>query len=84
MFVQIPDINRQISCGMRNLVFNQLHILEKASPHGFNPSLFINNEHGNRSSNTNEKGRAMQLTIRAVLAAKRFAKRVLERRRIIH
>ncbi|CAF0768616.1 unnamed protein product [Rotaria sordida] len=82
IFVQISDINRQISYGMHNLVLNQLHIFEKTYPHNYNPLLCINNNE-NRSSNINEKYRSIQFIIRVVLAAKRFSKRILERQRII-
>jgi hypothetical protein len=68
-FVQLPDINQQISCGMHNLVLNQIHIFEKTSP-----PLSMNNNNGNRS---------IQFPIRVVLAAKRFAKRIFERRNIL-
>ncbi|CAF4621488.1 unnamed protein product, partial [Rotaria sp. Silwood2] len=82
IFVQISDINRQISCGMHNLVSNQLRILEKVYPYNYNPLLCIN-INGNRLKDINEKYRSIQFPIRVVLAAKRFAKHILERRRII-
>ncbi|CAF3336355.1 unnamed protein product [Rotaria socialis] len=76
IFVQTSDINRQISCGMRSLVFNQLCILENAYP-----SLLCMNMNQNRSDDIKDKCRSMQFTIRVVLAAKRFAKHILEKRK---
>ncbi|CAF4576862.1 unnamed protein product [Rotaria sp. Silwood1] len=82
IFVQIGDINRQILYGMRTLVLNQIRILEKAYSHNYN-SLFYMNINENQSNDINDKYQSIQFPIRVVLAAKRFAKRILERRRII-
>ncbi len=68
-FIQISDINHQISYGMHTLVLHQIRIFEKTSP-----PLFINHIKQNRS---------IQFPIRVVLAAKRFAKRIFERRKIL-
>lgn len=77
-FVQASEVNREISYGMRNLVFNQICILEKTYPYNSNLSLYMN-MNGYRQ---HDKSRSIQYTIRVVLAAKRFAKRILERRRL--
>lgn len=82
MFVQTPDVNQQISYGMRSLIFNQLVLLQQYYPQNYNPFLYIN-INGFRPNDINNKCQSMKYTILVVLAAKRFAKHVLEKRKII-
>lgn len=68
-FLQLPDINHQISYGMHNLVYQQIRLFEKLSP-----SLPINHI---------KQKYSIQFPIRVILAVKRFSKRIFERRKII-
>jgi hypothetical protein len=90
-------VNRQIALGMRTLVLQQRRIIEQSyfTPHPLvtvthtTPLLNPNPNNLSRSINdtprkqyNDEQKQPMRLTVRAVLAAKRFGKQVMERRRI--
>lgn len=68
-FIQTSDINCQISRGMHHLVFKQIRLFEQtSSTNYFHPS----------KSNC-----SIQFTIQVVLAAKRFAKHIFQRRKLL-
>ncbi len=96
-FVQGSMVNRQIAFGMRSLVSQQRRIIEQSyfTPHPLvtvtqttpllnpnNLSRIINDTPRKQYHDQQEQKQPMRLTVQAVLAAKRFAKQVMERRRI--
>ncbi len=96
-FVQGATVNRQIALGMRSLVSQQRRIIEQSyfTPHPIvtvthttpllnpnNGSRLINDTPRKQHHDQQEQKQPMRLTVQAVLAAKRFAKQVMERRRI--